>query len=132
MKNWLMTIGGGLIIVLGVWLVVIFAPQVLFFLEGIVGILAEIAGEDKAESIGKAAAMLGAGRKTKEDVIDPSVGLMIRKRVGDMVYRGECLVQIHASSREDARKAEELYLSTLTFSDEKPEKKDLILDFISY
>ena len=44
MKNWLMTIGGGLIIVLGVWLVVIFAPQVLFFLEGIVGILAGIAG----------------------------------------------------------------------------------------
>ena len=44
MKNWLMTIGGGLIIVLGVWLVVIFAPQVLLFLEGIVGILAGIAG----------------------------------------------------------------------------------------
>ena|GEM_PF-1093425 len=44
MKNWLMAVGGGLIIVLAVWLIVIFAPQVLFFLEGIVGILAGIAG----------------------------------------------------------------------------------------
>ena len=44
MKNWLMTIGGGVIIVVAIWLIVIFAPRVLFFLEGIVGILAGIVG----------------------------------------------------------------------------------------
>ncbi|NQS90050.1 hypothetical protein HQ584_09695 [Patescibacteria group bacterium] len=44
MKNWLMAIGGGLIIVVAICLIVIFAPQVLLFLEGIVGILVGIAG----------------------------------------------------------------------------------------
>ncbi|MCD6310428.1 MAG: pyrimidine-nucleoside phosphorylase [Candidatus Eremiobacteraeota bacterium] len=86
----------------------------------------------EAETIGKTAALLGAGRKTKEDKIDPAVGLIIRKRVGDMVYKGEELVQVHANSEEDARRAEEMYISALTISDEKPEKKDVILDFISY
>jgi hypothetical protein len=40
MKNWLMAIGGGLALIVGVWLIVFFAPRVLVFLEGIVGILA--------------------------------------------------------------------------------------------
>ncbi|MBE0479271.1 hypothetical protein IBX65_09205 [Candidatus Aerophobetes bacterium] len=44
MKNWLMAIGGGAIIVVAIWLIVIFAPQVLVFLKGIVGIAAGIAG----------------------------------------------------------------------------------------
>jgi len=44
MKNWLMAIAGGAIMAAAVWLIIIFAPQVLLLLEGIVGILAGIAG----------------------------------------------------------------------------------------
>lgn len=44
MKNWLFAIGGGVIIGAAVWLIVIFAPQVLLFLEGIVGIAAGVVG----------------------------------------------------------------------------------------
>ncbi|MCD6231954.1 hypothetical protein J7K28_04925 [Candidatus Aerophobetes bacterium] len=38
MKKWLEVIGGAIAVVIGIWLIVIFAPQVLTFLEGIVGI----------------------------------------------------------------------------------------------
>ena len=41
--------------------------------------------------------LLGAGRATKEDVIDLAVGLMLRKKVGDKVEAGESLVTIYAN-----------------------------------
>jgi len=44
MKKWPMVIGGAICTVVGIWLIVIFAPQVLLFLEGIVGILAGAVG----------------------------------------------------------------------------------------
>lgn len=44
MRKWLKVIGGAAIAAFGIWLIVIFAPQVLFFLEGIVGILAGVTG----------------------------------------------------------------------------------------
>lgn len=53
-----------------------------------------------ADEIGVAAMLLGAGRATKEDEIDLAVGLMLRKKVGDKVEKGESLVTIYAN-RED-------------------------------
>ena len=45
----------------------------------------------QAELIGRAAQVLGAGRETKEDVIDPAVGLIMHKRVGEKVRAGEAI-----------------------------------------
>lgn len=53
-----------------------------------------------ADEIGKAATMLGAGRATKEDQIDLAVGLVLHKKIGDTVKKGESLVTIH-SNRQD-------------------------------
>ncbi|MCB2347471.1 thymidine phosphorylase, partial [Clostridium estertheticum] len=53
-----------------------------------------------ADEIGIAAMLLGAGRATKEDKIDLAVGLMLRKKVGDKVEKGEALVTIY-SNREN-------------------------------
>ncbi|WP_414042256.1 pyrimidine-nucleoside phosphorylase [Macrococcus animalis] len=50
-----------------------------------------------ADEIGVASMLLGAGRATKEDVIDLAVGLMLRKKVGDKVDVGESLVTIYAN-----------------------------------
>lgn len=50
-----------------------------------------------ADEIGVASMLLGAGRATKEDVIDLAVGLMLRKKVGDKVEAGESLVTIYAN-----------------------------------
>ena len=53
-----------------------------------------------ANEIGVASMMLGAGRQTKEDNIDLSVGIVLNKKVGDAVNEGESLLTIH-SNRQD-------------------------------
>ncbi|HEX8925506.1 MAG TPA: thymidine phosphorylase, partial [Terriglobales bacterium] len=45
--------------------------------------------------VGVAGVVLGGGRFTKEDVVNPAVGLLLHKRVGDNVVRGESLCTIH-------------------------------------
>ena len=57
------------------------------------GVVAEIV----ADEIGTAAMLLGAGRATKDSVIDLAVGLILNKKVGDPVKTGESLVTIHAN-----------------------------------
>jgi pyrimidine-nucleoside phosphorylase len=44
--------------------------------------------------------MLGAGRQTKEDDIDLSVGLVLHKKVGDKVNEGEALLTIHSNKEQ--------------------------------
>lgn len=48
-----------------------------------------------AYGLGECARKLGAGRLTKEDVIDPSVGLVLKKKVGDFINEGETLVSVY-------------------------------------
>jgi pyrimidine-nucleoside phosphorylase len=59
------------------------------------------------ENIGLASVWLGAGREKKEDAVDPAVGLIVHKKIGDAVAEGEPLVTLHynaASRAEAARK----------------------------
>ncbi|MEA4913257.1 MAG: thymidine phosphorylase [Christensenella sp.] len=51
----------------------------------------------QAELIGRAAQVLGAGRATKEDTIDPAVGLIMHKRVGDKVEKGEAFCTLYVN-----------------------------------
>ncbi|MGO4937733.1 pyrimidine-nucleoside phosphorylase [Fundicoccus sp. Sow4_H7] len=53
-----------------------------------------------ANEVGEAAMMLGAGRETLEDTIDPSVGMILHAKVGDKVTKGQPLLTIH-SNREN-------------------------------
>src|SRR5512138_3541880 len=56
-----------------------------------------------AEAIGLAAVALGAGRARVEDRVDPAVGLVVRKRLGDRVERGEPLCTVHEGDRSEPR-----------------------------
>ncbi|WFA05174.1 pyrimidine-nucleoside phosphorylase [Bacillus sp. HSf4] len=58
---------------------------------------AGVVSEIVADQIGVAAMLLGAGRATKEDQIDLAVGIMLRKKVGDTVEKGEPLVTLYAN-----------------------------------
>ncbi len=58
-----------------------------------------------ARIVGETAVMLGAGRETKEDVIDHSVGIIIWKKVGDFIEAGEKIFEIHARDRSDCDRA---------------------------
>lgn len=59
----------------------------------------------KAEEIGKLFVYLGGGRIQKEDKIDPTVGIVLNKKVGDKVKKGEIVAYIHANNKEKGEEA---------------------------
>lgn len=68
-----------------------------------------IVHEIVADEVGIAAMLLGAGRRTKEDPIDYSVGLVLHKKVGDPVQAGESLLTIYANTENITEVKEKLY-----------------------
>lgn len=76
------------------------------------GVVAELV----ADEIGTAAMWLGAGRATKESEIDLAVGLMLNKKVGDPVKKGESLVTIHAN-REDVEDVKQKLYESIRIDD---------------
>lgn len=81
-----------------------------------------------AEKIGIAAMILGAGRMTKDDIIDMSAGLILNKKTGDFVNKGDVIATIY--SNKDATNALGLLDEAILISDEKPEKEPLIYKII--
>ncbi len=69
------------------------------------------------KGLGEAAGMLGAGRITKDDVIDPSVGFIARKRIGDAVRKGDVLFEIHANDPLKLSDAQKKLASCVTLAD---------------
>ena len=68
----------------------------------------------KAEEIGKLSVSLGAGRMKKEDKIENSVGIVLDKKIGDNVKKGDIVAYIHANdenkAKEAVKKLEEIYV----------------------
>ncbi|WP_066312659.1 pyrimidine-nucleoside phosphorylase [Bacillus sp. FJAT-29814] len=62
-----------------------------------------------ADEVGTAAMLLGAGRATKESVIDLAVGLVLRKKIGGEVKKGESLVTIYSNFEDVSEVKEKLY-----------------------
>jgi pyrimidine-nucleoside phosphorylase/thymidine phosphorylase len=60
------------------------------------------------EQIGTAGVLLGGGRAKKEDSVDPAVGIMVRKKLGDKVSSGEALCTVHYNSAERFEQARPL------------------------
>ena len=75
-----------------------------------------------ADEIGIASMILGAGRATKEDVIDLAVGLVLHKKVGDKVTEGESLLTIY-SNREDVEEVKQKLYDNIFISDTATEPK---------
>ncbi len=86
--------------------------------------------EIDALCIGRAAAATGAGRQKKDAAIDYGAGIMLKKRAGDRVTKGEILARIFAESSEMCAEAEQIIKSGITISDQKPDKKPLIYKVI--
>ncbi len=79
-----------------------------------------------AEKIGIASQLLGAGRAKKEDVIDPAVGLIMHKRVGDPVYVAESFCTLYVNDDSHLSEAIALLHESMTISDEKPARSPLV------
>ena len=78
-----------------------------------------------AEKIGSASVLLGAGRLTKEDVIDPSAGIVLHKKTGDLVKAGESIATFYGKPETFAA-AEAMYRSGLVYADTPPAPVPLI------
>lgn len=79
-----------------------------------------------AADVGLVSMHLGGGRVTKESEIDLSVGIILKKKVGDRVEAGESLGTIHASSMEKAQEAAELLRKCYTLVTDAVEKPRFI------
>ena len=78
------------------------------------------------EKIGVSSVLLGAGREKKEDSIDYTAGIILRKKTGDYVNKGDVLCEMRTNNKDRIEAAEKLYLSAIETGTEKPEKKPLI------
>ena len=75
-----------------------------------------------SESVGTACVILGGGREKKEDSVDPSVGLVLHRKVGDAVKLGEALCTIHYNSESRADRARQLMVASYKITDAPPQK----------
>ncbi|MBE6683555.1 MAG: thymidine phosphorylase [Ruminococcaceae bacterium] len=88
-----------------------------------------ISGIDAYE-VGKAAAILGAGREKIGAEIDHTAGIILNKRIGDRIEEGEALATLQAKTLERAQSGMEHLFKAVTISDRKPEEKKIILRII--
>lgn len=85
----------------------------------------------KADDIGIAALVLGAGRETKESEIDLAVGIVLHKKIGDLVKKGEAIATIYANDAEKKKKSEEIALNAYTIVKEEVKAKKLIKGIVT-
>lgn len=78
------------------------------------------------DEIGICSLMLGGGRETKESAIDLSVGLVLHKKTGDLVKRGESLATMYGNDKAKMLAAKERFLKAYSFSLHKVEKPLMI------
>ena len=74
-----------------------------------------------AYEIGMASVELGAGRRVKEDTIDPTAGFILRKKIGDAVKKGETIATGFTNNKQAIEAVTESFAQAVTIGDEKPE-----------
>lgn len=79
-----------------------------------------------AEEIGETSVVLGAGRETKESPIDFAAGLILHKKFGDEVKKGDVLVTMYTSKENALEPAKKMYLEATTIGSEPVAKEPLI------
>jgi len=80
----------------------------------------------RCEQIGTACVILGGGRERKEDSVDPAVGIVMHKKVGDRVTAGESIATIHYNIQDRAERARQLIQTSCVVADTAPRARPLI------
>ncbi len=83
-----------------------------------------------AEGIGSVCVSLGAGRKRKEDSIDPSAGIILYKKTGDYAEKGGVIATLYCSDDALFATAAMQFEKSLTFNSHKPEPKPILLKIV--
>src|SRR3982751_1882068 len=84
-----------------------------------------------AELIGQASSLIGAGRSTKADSIDPAVGVILEVKVGQKIEAGSILCRLYHTSDERLEDAAELVEDAFKISQQPVDERDLILEVVS-
>lgn len=79
-----------------------------------------------AEKIGNAATILGAGRQSKEDVIDHTAGIILRKKTGEYVNEGDVIMTLYTNDSSRIKSAELMALESILLSENAPESLPLV------
>ncbi|MDK2880712.1 MAG: pyrimidine-nucleoside phosphorylase [Clostridia bacterium] len=87
--------------------------------------------EINAREIGVAVLLLGGGRLHKGDTIDPAVGVVMEKKVGDYVHSGEPLAVLHVDDEGNLPEVRERVAQSFLIGEEKPSLPPLIYEVIS-
>ncbi|MFM2151776.1 MAG: hypothetical protein RL199_211 [Pseudomonadota bacterium] len=80
----------------------------------------------QTDEVGRAAMLLGAGRQKVDDVVDPAVGLVLHKRVGDAVKAGESLATLHVNDEAALEAARRRLLEAFAFGEAPPPPRPLV------
>ncbi len=83
-----------------------------------------------AEQIGRASQMIGAGRATKEDAIDPAVGVILEVKTGQRVEAGSVLCRLYYTGEEQLEDAAQVIEDAFRISAQQPEDRELILEVV--
>jgi len=83
-----------------------------------------------AELIGTASSIMGAGRSTKEDSIDPAVGIILEVKTGQKVDAGAVLCRLYYTSEEHVEEAAQQIEDAFRISSTPPEERELILEVV--
>ena len=83
----------------------------------------------KTTSIGTAAMVLGAGRATMNDVIDPTVGIKVYKKVGDKITKGEKIADVYTNGK-NTETAIKTILDSYVITKEEVKPRDIVLKVI--
>ena len=83
------------------------------------------------ESLGIASVILGAGRETKDSIIDFSAGIIINKKYGEYIEAGEVLATMYANDESLFEAAAKKYLEAIEIKNKRPEIKPLIYARVS-
>ncbi|MBQ6660893.1 MAG: pyrimidine-nucleoside phosphorylase [Lachnospiraceae bacterium] len=83
-----------------------------------------------AQEVGMSALLLGAGRETKADAIDPIVGLRVDRKVGEYVQAGDTIGVIYGNDEGKAEAAKERFLAAFSYGSKKPETVPCVYGYI--
>ena len=84
-----------------------------------------------AELVGLASSMIGAGRDTKEDSIDPAVGVILEVKVGQKIDAGTVLCRIYHTKEDRLEEAAQMVEDAFRISSAAPDERNLILEVVS-
>ncbi len=82
-------------------------------------------------AIGMAGVELGAGRKSMEDAIDPVAGIILEKKIGDQVQRGETIARCFTNKERETDSVRQMLQDAVTVGSSRPDVPALITDTVT-